>query len=84
MSNKIGDTTKIIINNLLDEFLSVVYEGDDKNDNEKIGKCLKAWNQLKNTSKFTINSISISCNLFTKTNNHTTYTTKNISAILTK
>ena len=35
MSHKIEDATNIIINNLFDEFLSVVYERDNENANEK-------------------------------------------------
>ena len=40
----------IAINNLLDEFLSVVYEGDDKSADEKIEKCMKAYRQLRHKS----------------------------------
>lgn len=40
----------IIINNLLDELLSVVYEGDDKSADEKIEKCMKAYRQLRHKS----------------------------------
>lgn len=40
----------IVINNLLDEFLSVVYEGDDKSADEKIEKCMKAYRQLRHKS----------------------------------
>lgn len=40
----------IVINNHLDEFLSVVYEGDDKSADEKIEKCMKAYRQLRRKS----------------------------------
>ena len=40
----------IIINNLLDEFLSVVYEGDDKSADEEKEKCMKAYRQLRHKS----------------------------------
>ena len=50
MSNKIEDATNIIINHLLDEFLSVVYEGNEKSANEKIEKCMMAYRQLRHKS----------------------------------
>ena len=40
----------IVINNLLDGSLSVVYEVDDKSADEKIETCMKACRQLRHKS----------------------------------